>query len=94
MLQCGENVVVARDGTRLILSHPRSRFQLELSLPSERIEIAVGEESETRIRGISGLGFMQKVAISTIECHVPTGQPVRWTMRAVYRPVARLLKGT
>ena len=88
MLQCGENVVVARDGTRLILSHPRSRFQLELSLPSERIEIAVGEESETRIRGISGLGFMQKVAISTIECHVPTGQPVRWTMRAVYRDVA------
>jgi hypothetical protein len=83
MLQCGEDVVATRHGARLVLSHPRSRFQLELSIPSERIDIAVGEESETRIRGISGLGFMQRVAISTIECHVPTGQPVRWTMRAV-----------
>jgi hypothetical protein len=92
MLQCGDDVVATRYGARLILSHPRSRFQLELSLPSERIEIAVGEESEARIRGISGLGFMQKVAISTIECHVPTGQPVRWTIRAVYRPVAHSLK--
>ena len=94
MLQCGENVVVARDGARLVLSHPRSRFQLELSLPSERIEIAVGEESETRIRGISGLGFMQKVAISTIECHMPKCQPIRWTIRAVCRPVSHSLKGT
>lgn len=82
MLQCGEDVVATRHGARLVLSHPRSRFQLELSIPSERIEIAVGEESETRIRGVSGVGFMQKVAITSIECHVPTGQPIRWTIHA------------
>ena len=94
MLQCGEDVVATRHGEQLVLSHPRSRFQLEMSIPSQRIEIAVGEESETRIRGIGGVGFMQKVAISTIECHLPTGQPVRWTIRAVCRPVAHSLKVT
>ena len=82
MLHCGAGVVARQSGAEVVLSHPRSRFSLAVSLPSEQIEITTGEESPARIRGISGTTFRQKIAISTIACRVPIGQPLHWTIRA------------
>lgn len=83
MLHCREGVVATREGARVVLTHPWSRHALELRMPSDRISVAVGEESETRIRGVAGRGFLQKSAIATIECVVPVGEPLRWSIHAV-----------
>lgn len=82
MLQCGDGVTATRNGAVVTLSNPRSRFHLAVAMPTDRIDLAVGQESGPRIRGISGTSFLQKVPICTIECRVPKNQPLRWTIRA------------
>lgn len=87
MFHCGEQVQAMLDGQDLLLSHPDSRFQLALRLPSDRCQISFDESEGNTIRGITGLGFMQHTAINTISCHLPFNAPLHWSLRAAQKPV-------
>jgi len=78
MLHCGEQVKAVLDGKYVLLSHPDSKYQLSISLPSDQCQIYYGVSEGKIIRGITGLGFMQHTAINTVECRVPFNEPLNW----------------
>lgn len=78
MLHCGEQVKVVLDGQNILLSHPDSRFQLAIRLPSAQCQIMYGVSEGNKIRGVTGLGFMEHTAINTVECRVPFNEPLNW----------------
>lgn len=87
MFHCGEQVQAMLDGQDLLLSHPDSRFQLALRLPSDQCQISFDESEGNTIRGITGLGFMQHTAINTISCRLPFNTPLHWSLRASQKPI-------
>lgn len=80
MLHCGEQVQAVLDGQDLLLSHPDSRFQLAIRLPSDQCQIFYDVSEGNRIRGVTGLGFMQHTAINTVECRVPFNKDLKWSL--------------
>lgn len=82
MFHCGEGVEVAQAGSVLKLTHPDSQYQLEIALPSNQITIERGVTVGERIRGVSGTAFMQTSEINTIECLIPCGLSIQWTLIA------------
>lgn len=83
MLHCGERVEAKLDNNTLILSHPDSAFQLVLNLPTDLCHISFNETTTESIRGITGLGFMQHIAVNTITCKVPFNEFLKWNLRAL-----------
>ena len=82
MFHCGEKVHVILHGQDIILSHPDSRFQLMLRLPTDQCHISFNEGEVAPIRGITGIGFMQHTAINTVTCKVPFNEFLPWSLRA------------
>ena len=82
MLHCGENVHVVLQGQDLILSHPDSKYQLSLRLPTDQCRISFNEGEVAPIRGITGVGFMQHTAINTVTCKVSFNEFLPWSLRA------------
>jgi len=82
MLHCGEGVEVSRSGRVLTLTHPDSRYQLNILMPRDEIAIVKGMAQGDRIRGVSGTAFMQRSDIHTIEALVPCNVPLRWALAA------------
>jgi hypothetical protein len=82
MLHCGEKVQAELNGQELVLSHPDSRFKLAIRLPSDQCQLYHGVSEGSKIRGVTGLGFMQYVAINTVECRVPFNKPLPWHLLA------------
>lgn len=83
MLHCGERVEAKLDNNTLILSHPDSTFQLVLNLPTDLCHISFNESTTEPIRGITGLGFMQHIAVNTITCKVPFNEFLKWNLRVL-----------
>lgn len=81
MFHCGERVEAELDNNTLILSHPDSAFQLVLNLPTDLCHISFNETTTEPIRGITGLGFMQNIAVNTITCKVPFNEFLKWNLR-------------
>ncbi len=54
-------------------------------MPSDEIAIEKGLLDGERIRGVTGLAFMQKAEIFSIETSVPCNSPVAWALVAKAR---------
>ena len=78
MLHCGEQVEATLAGHELLLTHPDSKYQFAVHLPSNQCQIHRGASEGERISGISGLGFMKHTAINTVECRVPFNVGLNW----------------
>lgn len=78
MLHCGEHVEATLNGRALCLTHPDSRYQLLVQLPSDAAAIYRGCDDGPKIRGITGRGFMESGPVCTIECAVPFNQQIPW----------------
>lgn len=85
MLHCGEGVEVNQIDNIVRLTHPDSQFELKIELPHTQILINHNHLSTDLIRGISGTGFMQSTGINTIECPIPAGISVEWSLSASAR---------
>jgi Heparinase II/III-like protein/Heparinase II/III N-terminus len=82
LLHCGDGVEARLQGNHLQLTHPESKYLVEMSLPNEKCKLHFGEAAESSIRGVTGLGFMQHASIYTLECEVPFETDLPWTLRA------------
>lgn len=80
-LHCGEGIEARLQGKRLQLTHPDSKYLVEMSLPNDKCKLHYGEVAETIIRGVTGLGFMEHTSIYTVECDVPFETDLPWTLR-------------
>jgi hypothetical protein len=69
-------------GNHLQLTHPDSKYKIEISMPNEKSTLHYGEVTEANIRGVTGLGFMQQANIYTLECEVPFETDLPWTLKA------------
>lgn len=81
MFHCGIGVHVScsRDGL-VMLSHKDSRYQLIINLAYEKCKIYCGDNSENKLYGITGTGFMQSETITTIEYLLNKEQSCRWNI--------------
>lgn len=84
MLHCGEQVDAELNNEVLILSHPDSNYKLRVELPGNNVVVHYGVLEDNLVYGLSGLGFMQRTSINTIECRVPFGQILRTSLDAVF----------
>ena len=83
-LICGEHVDVAVNDDKVFLSSKNSRYQLEISLPTNKFSVFNGEIGE-EVRGISGLGFLEKSNVNMILCEIPFNEEINWGIRAIMR---------
>jgi hypothetical protein len=81
LLHCGDGIEARLQGNHLQLTHPDSKYEIEISMPNEKCTLYYGEVSETTIRGVTGLGFMQQANIYTLECEVPFETDLPWTLK-------------
>jgi hypothetical protein len=88
LLHCGDGIEATSQGSHLQLTHPDSKYRLEISLPNEKCTLHYGEVAGDYIRGVSGLGFMQQVSIYTLECEVPFETDLLWTLKVKESKVA------
>ena len=85
MFHCGDGVDARCEGRSLFLSHPKSAYELHISLPVWQPKLYKGCVEEEKVRGVTGMGFEQLVSINTIECSVPANRPLKWDLRAIRR---------
>ncbi len=83
-LMCGEFVDVALDDNRALLSSKNSNYQLEITLPTNKVSLYNGE-IENKVRGISGLGFLEKSNVNMILCEIPLNEEIEWNIKAILR---------
>jgi hypothetical protein len=81
MLHCGEGIEAGLQGNHLQLTHPDSKYLVEMFLPNEKCKLHYGDVTGPSIRGVTGLGFMQHANIYTLECEVPFEADLQWTLR-------------
>lgn len=82
MLQCGEGVGARAEGSLLHLTHPHSAFTLRIRLPGADYRLYHGQAEGETIRGVCGLGFLEVIPITTVECRVECGVAVEWEIEA------------
>jgi hypothetical protein len=82
LLHCGEGIEAGLQGNHLQLTHPDSKYLVEMSMPNEKCKLHYGNVAGPSIRGVTGLGFMQHTSVYTLECEVPFGTDLPWTLRA------------
>jgi hypothetical protein len=80
MLHCGDDIQATLKTNNLLLTHPDSNYILELFLPNENCRLYYGEVTESQIRGVTGLGFMQHANIYTVECDAPFETDLSWKL--------------
>ncbi|MFV0492259.1 MAG: heparinase II/III family protein [Pseudorhodobacter sp.] len=81
MLQCGDGVTATITEGEIRLTHPASDLSLLISLPGARIRSFHGQE-EDPVCGITGLGFLEAVPITTIRVEPPEAGAIQWELRA------------
>lgn len=89
LLHCGDGIEAGLQGNCLQLTHPDSKYLLEIILPNDRCTLHYGEMTGANIRGITGLGFMQQTGIYTLECEVPFETDLPWTLKVKMLQEAR-----
>ena len=89
LLHCGEGIEAGLQGNHLQLTHPDSKYLVEMSMPNEKCKLHYGNVAGPSIRGVTGLGFMQHTSVYTLECEVPFGTDLPWTLRANTSHVAQ-----
>lgn len=82
MLHCGDGVTATVTQGVVLLRHPASTFELVVHLPTPLVRTYCGELGDGEPRGFTGLGFMEHVPITTVECSVELGAEVRWELLA------------
>jgi hypothetical protein len=82
MLHCGDEVTASVDGTVLTLRHPASVFELTVRLPNGSGRVLRAHDGEGKIRGVTGLGFMEYGPIDTVECTIDPAAICRWQVMA------------
>lgn len=81
LLHCGDGIEARLQGNHLQLTHPDSKYNIEISMPNDKCKLYYGEVGKTTIRGVTGLGFMQHENIYTLECEVPFETDLPWTLK-------------
>ena len=81
LLHCGDGIEAGLQRNHLQLTHPDSKYRLEISMPNEKCTLHYGEVAGDTIRGVTGLGFMQQASIYTLECDVPFVTDLLWTIK-------------
>lgn len=82
LLHCGDGIEATLQGKHLQLTHPDSKYKIEISMPNENSTLHYGEVAGANIRGVTGLGFMQQTSIYTLECVVHFETDLPWTLKA------------
>jgi hypothetical protein len=80
LLHCGDGIDATLQGSELRLTHPDSKYKIEISMPNENSTLHYGVVAGGNIRGVTGLGFMQQASIYTLECEVPFETDLRWAL--------------
>lgn len=83
-LMCGEFVDVIQNDDKVFLSSKNSKYQLEITLPTPKVSLFNGEIGE-KVRGISGLGFLEKSNVNMILCEIPINEEIQWNIKAILR---------
>lgn len=85
MLHCGEEVNVEFAGTcEAVLSTPLSNTRVRIQLPSNgRCQTATGVNENGVILGWSFPEFAKAVPITSIQCEVPLGEPLEWSLEVL-----------
>lgn len=83
MFHCGEGVTAETVNGGVRLCHPASDLALVISLPAAcRIEVIRGRDTDP-VRGMAGSGFLQSMAIDTVEIIPPPGAArLIWNLEA------------
>jgi hypothetical protein len=89
LLHCGDDIEAKLQGNHLQLSHPDSKYMIGISMPNEKCTLHYGEMAEGNIRGVTGLGFMQRASIYTLECEVPFETDLQWAIQVTKSQVVR-----
>jgi hypothetical protein len=86
MFHCGEGVEaeLLADDAGVALRHPASHLGLRICLPPGCRTTLIRGHQDHPVRGVAGLGFLQQVAITTIEIALPSGvNELDWTLSAL-----------
>ena len=80
-LHCGEHVDVDVKENIAVLTSINSNKKIIIQLPSNEITVSHGN-TQDKLSGISGLGFMEYSNVHTITCKVPLNTTLNWSIRA------------
>ena len=82
MFHCGEHVKAEKTSTGVLLSHPGSTYVIELTLPTDLLDITYGNMDSKDLRGLAGHEFMQAATIYTIDIRIGDTRKFEWKMTA------------
>jgi len=82
ILHFGEHIEVNQQKQNLILSCASSNYKLRIKMPSSDLSFHRGN-TESTIKGISGLGFMTHSETTVVQCGVPINEEIIWKIEKI-----------